>query len=331
MTERDAAPDCILVVRLSALGDVIHTLPAVAALRAALPRCRIGWVVEPPYRELIELVAPVDEVFTIGVKRWRRQSVSTTWREIQELRGAMREFARGAVAIDFQGLIKSAAIAWSSGARLRYGFERAAIRESWALMFLNRTISVDRTHHVVDWNLDLARGIVPSIGAAPPVDLSPFAARPSGTPASLSGRIVLLPGAGRASKIWPAARFRDCARAIEARSGKLPVIAWGPGEYELAESIAAGGCAEIAPPTGLRELTWLLRESQLVIAGDTGPLHLAAALGTKVVALFGPTSPERNGPYGQRHHVVESFSTTRTMEGIAVEQVMKKFDEVWSE
>lgn len=329
MAERDAAPDRILVVRLSALGDVIHTLPAVAALRTALPHCRIGWIVEPPYRELLELVAPVDEVFTVGAKRWGRQAVSATWREARDLRRALREFAGGSVAIDFQGLIKSAAIAWSSGARLRYGFERAAIRESAALIFLNRTVPVDRSRHVVDWNLDLARGIVPSIGPAPLVNLSPFAASPSSALSSLGGRVVLLPGAGRASKLWPVTRFRDCARAIEARTGRVPVVAWGPGENTLAESIAAGGCAELAPPTGLRELTWLLRESRLVIAGDTGPLHLAAALGTKVVALFGPTSPERNGPYGQRDHVVESFSTTKTMDGIAVEKVVAKFEEIW--
>jgi lipopolysaccharide heptosyltransferase I len=306
----------VLVFRLSALGDVIHTIPAVVALKNALPEANVGWVVERPYRDLVRTVTGV-ETIPVSMKKWGRAFVSSRG-EMFAARASMRGFD---VAVDFQGLIKSASLAWVSRARVRYGFDRDAIREGPAGVFLNRRVSVDPTLHIIEQNLALARAVAPTIGSVPEVDFASFAADPSGKLRELTDSVVLLPGAGRPDKQWPPERFGEVARRI----GDRRVIAvWGPDEEALA---AATGC-EVAPPTDLRELAWLLKNARLVIAGDTGPLHLAAALGTRVVALFGPTDPGRNGPYGQLGNVVETWSTTKSIEAITPDDVLQKVEKV---
>ncbi len=291
----------LLVVRLSALGDVIHTIPAVVALR---DHYAIDWAVEALYRELVEVVAGVQAI-PVSLKRWSPSQIRVAWRAV-----------RGHdVAIDFQGLIKSALLTRASGAPERYGFAAEFIREKPASWLVNRRVSINSTTHVVEWNLQLARALEPSL-QMPRVDFSIFASSP--TPSER--RIVLLPGAGRSDKQWPVQRFRELARHIQ----KDALVVWGPGERALAEAV--GG--ELATPTNLRELARLLRDARLVIGGDTGPLHLAAALGTRVVGLYGPTNPKRNGPYGQIENCVETFTTSRSMMDITVDQVMRKMDEV---
>jgi lipopolysaccharide heptosyltransferase I len=297
----------LLAIRLTAFGDVIHTVPAVVALRDL--GHEIVWVVERPYRDLVAVVARVDTI-SVSMKEWGHAFVSKRG-EMFAARAAMRGFD---AAIDFQGLIKSASLAWVSRAKLRYGFGRSAIREGPAGVFLNRRVDVDRAAHVVDQNLELARAVDSHVGGAPRVDFSHYPDDPSGKLRDLAGRVVLLPGAGKPEKQW--SRFPELARVI----GKDALVAWGPGERDLAESIGA----DVAPQTSLRELAWLLGHARLVIGGDTGPLHLAAALGTRVVGIYGPTNPLRNGPYGQLENVVESWSTSKSMDTINVDAVVRK-------
>ncbi len=288
----------LLVVRLSAFGDVIHTIPAVVALRDTWD---IEWAVEAPYRELVEIVARVHAI-PLSLKKWSLANVV-------KLRGHE-------VVIDFQGLLKSALLARASGAKTRYGFATDFIREKPAAWLMNRRVRVDPATHVVEWNLQLARAVEPGV-RMPQVDFTPFAAeRPSG----FGGRVVLIPAAGRAGKEWPMERFRQ----LSDRIGSKALVVWGPGERRIAEAIGA----EIAPPTNLRELARVLREAFVVIGADTGPLHLAAALGTRVVGLYGPTSPARNGPYGQIANCVETFTTTKSMQDITVDSVARKVEEV---
>jgi len=147
----------------------------------------------------------------------------------------------------------------------------------------------------------------------------PFAAFPQPVP-GYDNAIVLLPGAGKANKLWPADRFRELA----ARIGPKALVVWGPGERELAGKTGA----RMAPPTNLRELAWILQKAEVVIGGDTGPLHLADALGTKVIGLYGPTDPRRNGPYRQLQHCIDRFPTTKWMESISVEEVMNLLEKV---
>lgn len=297
--------DSLLVIRLSAFGDVIHTIPAVVALREALPGTEIAWAVEPAYAELVEIVARVRPI-RVALKQW----------SVSRILAARRDVRGFGTAIDFQGLIKSALIARASGARHRYGFARDVIREKPAAWFVNRPVAIDPARHVVEWNLDLARAVAPSINGVPHVDFAPFV-EDGGRDASAprENRVVLLPGAGRPEKQWPVDRFAELARRI----GSDALVAWGPGEESLARAIGA----EVAPATNFRELAFLLSRARLVIGADTGPLHLAAALRTPVIGLYGPTNPARNGPYGQLDRVVETFSTTKAMQSITVDDVLR--------
>lgn len=304
----------LLVIRLSALGDVIHTIPAVVAMRQALADAHVGWVVEAPYGELVSIVAGV-EAIPVSMKRWGRAPLRSR-REMRAARLAIRQYD---VAVDFQGLIKSAALAGFSRAGERWGFDRDAIREKAALLFTNRRVAVDPSRHVIEQNLELASAVAASPLPFPDVDFGSFAAG-SGDLSGLRDAVVLLPGAGKREKQWPVESFRALARLI----GERALVVWGPGEDELARAI--GG--EMAPKTNLRELARVLADARVVVGGDTGPLHLAAALGRPVVGLYGPTNPRRNGPYGQIDRVVSSFETTRRMESITVDAVMKKIEEI---
>lgn len=308
------APERVLILRLSALGDVIHTLPAVVSLTEAFPLTRFSWVVEAPYRELVELVAGV-EAIPVRMKKWGRD-VRASRTEISDALRAMRGHD---VAIDFQGLVKSAALGWLSRAPRRIGFDRRSIREKVALLFTNERVAVDPSRHIVEQNLQLAAGAGAS-AEHPGVDWERFALDPERKLAEYRDAIIILPGAGKPEKIWPVERFREVA----ARLGDRAVVAWGPDEREMAEAI--GG--RIAPPTNLRELAHLLGHASVVIGADTGPLHLAAALRTPVVGLYGPTNPARNGPYGQLSHCISTFDSTKLIDSITVEEVMTTLQRV---
>jgi heptosyltransferase-1 len=302
----DAAPQRLLVIRLSAFGDVIHTIPGVVALREALPETEIAWAVEPAYAELVEIVARVRAI-RVSLKRWSFARIAAARRDV-------RGFS---TAIDFQGLIKSALIARVSGARDRYGFARDVVREKPAALFVNKHATIDRSKHVVEWNVELARSFAPAIRRVPEVDFAPFAQDPSGELARFANRVVLLPGAGKPGKQWPVERFAELAKRI----GGDALVVWGPGEEELARAIGA----EVAPPTNFRQLAFVLRHAKLVIGADTGPLHLAAALRTPLIGLYGPTDPARNGPYGQLGRVISTFTRGKSMNDITVGDVIAAY------
>ena len=292
----------ILVVRLSALGDVIHTIPAVVAMRDAIPGADITWAVERPYAELVEIVTGVRAV-RASIRKWGHSLLSSR----NDIRIFVSRIRGNEIAVDFQGLIKSAAVARLSGAKTRYGFDRDAIREKLAASFINRQVPVDQTRHVVEWNMQLASAVAKRELAMPDVDFGKFALGPG-----CGKKIVVLPGAGKANKIWPPERFGEAIRRV----GHPAIAVWGPNERELAERTGL----ELAPPTNLRELTAVLKDAALVVGADTGPLHLAAALGTKVVGLYGPTNVRRNGPFGQ----LERSVTAASMNDITVEAVADK-------
>ncbi|HSP35591.1 MAG TPA: glycosyltransferase family 9 protein [Thermoanaerobaculia bacterium] len=288
----------LLAIRLSALGDVIHAIPAVVSLRGAY---EVSWVVERPYAELVQIVAGVD-VIPVRLKKWSLGAVLTA-------RDAVQDFD---VAVDFQGLIKSALLGWRA-APVRYGFAGDFVREKPASWFYNRKVAIDPSRHVVDWNLQLASAVA---GVGKPPQSTNWRAFPRDATGRLErfrNKIVLLPGAGRSEKLWP--HFR----ALVERYGDRAVVVPGPGERQLAAAI--GGT--IAGDTDLRELAFILQNAEVVVGADTGPLHLADALGTKVVGLYGPTDPRRNGPYSQVHRTIRAA----TMDAIMPEAVIAKIEE----
>lgn len=308
--------DRLLIVRLSAMGDIIHTLPAAQALRQAFPNAMIGWLIEERWAELLSAPGTprrgarsaqrplADWVHTVNLARWKKslsslstlQQIAKAWNDVRSVRYE--------VAVDLQGAIRSAVLARWSGAQMVYG--PAEPREAPASLWYTRTV-VARGVHVVEQNLSVAEAVAQQKLTVPPAELprdleveqrmdqrladeglSPFA--------------ILNPGAGWGAKRWPAERYGYVARAL-ANDGIRAILNYGPGEENLArEAEAASEGAARAMKCLITELIALTRRAQLFIGGDTGPMHLAAALQVPVVAIFGPTDPARNGPYRAKSH-----------------------------
>lgn len=291
-----------LLVRLSSIGDVVHTLPALAALRHH--GWEASWLVEPPSRVLLDGNPAVARVFAAPPARAFR------WREALATLRALRA-SRFDAALDFQGLWKSAAWARGSGARRVIGWSGQARRERPSSLLLGERRRHDGTGHVIDKNLALLRPLGIEAGGAREFPLpSPpeAAARVTAGLAQLGCgdyTVVLNPGGGWTSKLWPAESFGALAAGLRA-SGLRPLVSYGPGESELADRVVASSCGAAVRsfPTTLLEYVELARRARLVVAADTGPLHLACAVGTPVVALFGPTDPARNGPFSANDAVV---------------------------
>jgi lipopolysaccharide heptosyltransferase I len=319
VTQPGAAGPAWLIVRLGALGDIVHTLPLAAALRAWRPEARIDWLVDVRHRRILDYVAGLSSVIAVDTRRLR--GATGLIAVVRRLRAAGYDLA-----IDAQGLLKSAALARLAGARRVLGFDRASLREPLARWAYDAA-AAPRGPHVVDRALALAA----AAGApdAPPV----FSLRPPA--ADIVSRVraileidaaqpfaVLNPGAAWPNKRWPADRFGALAQEIERRHGWRSIVAYGPGEHPLAVSVvtaadgsAADGsgrrAAELAPSSGLGDLLALLSGASLVVSGDTGPLHLAAALGRPVVGLYGPTDPARNGSWSPRDVTVSRAAHCR--------------------
>ncbi|HVB87535.1 MAG TPA: glycosyltransferase family 9 protein [Candidatus Dormibacteraeota bacterium] len=281
-----------LVVRLSSLGDLVHTVPAVAALRAAFPTAQIDWVVDRRWSPLIELVTCIDH--TISLDRSPRDVLALIARLRRE---------RYTCALDLQGRYRSAVLGWLSGAPRRIGRAAVATREPGAALFYTDRV-VPTGRHIVDMTVDLAvrAGAKPQPEPQFPLRVPPDAlgaVREKLAREGIAGPyVVISPGGGWKSKCWPPERFGALAATIF-RNQHLPsVVNIAPSEEGMAREIAraAGSVKTPALLFDIPELAALLAYARLVVAGDTGPLHLAAAFGTRVVGLFGTTDPERNGP-----------------------------------
>lgn len=317
-----------LIVRLGSLGDIVHTLPAAAALRDSFPQARIDWLVDRRWRILLEGNPDINEAIALDRKSWRDVIAC-----VKHLRAAGYTCA-----LDFQGLYKSAILLLFSGATRRIGFRWSYAREGPAALAYTERVS-PRGAHKVEHNLAL----VENVGARttkPRFPLCIPAEAQTQIRQELSERgvgefFVLSPGGGWRSKCWPAERFGALHRELALRHGWRGVVSFGPGERELAESVrtASGEPAPILLPMDLAELMALLRRAKFVVAGDTGPLHLACALGTPVIGLYGPTDPARNGPFSTADIVVRNAKPEETtykrgaafsptMLSITVEQVL---------
>jgi heptosyltransferase-1 len=298
----------VLVIRLGSLGDLVHAVPAVAALREAHPDAQIDWLVERAHAALLAQVPAISRVIVL-----KGRSLGGWLSTRAELRAQRYD-----VAIDLQGLIKSAALARLSGAKRVLGFDTKALREPAARWFYTEQCNVGEGRHVIEKNLALVRTLTTNgtldpgpasakatAGFAPgPLDLklSPSSAVDSLRASGVSEFALLNPGAAWPNKRWPVESFAAVACWIHQTYGWTPVVLWGPGEEAIADAIVAGasGVAVRAPKTTFNDLLALANASRVFVSGDTGPLHLACAMQAPVVALFGPTTEMRNGPWDDR-------------------------------
>jgi len=330
----------ILIVRLSAIGDAIQGMPVACGLRERFPGAFLAWAVEQRAAVLLRGHEALDELITLP-RRWLN-SPTTVWR----LRGRLRAM-KFDVAVDVQGLTKSAIVAWLSGAKRRIGFGDPWGRE--LSCWLNTELVDTTAEHAVDRNLQLLR---PLGITAPAVRFQVPEHRPDRLAAEEmirqagleEGFAIINPGAAWPSKLWPTDRYAAVARHLGGNHRLPSLVVWAGGEeHAMAEQIAAGsaGYARLAPPTSLTELAALARRARLFIGSDTGPLHLAAAVGTPCVGLYGPWPASRHAPYGPKHVALQRMffeGSTRArrnappefMEAISVELVCETCDRILS-
>ena len=281
-----------LVVRLGSLGDIVHTFPAVAGLRESFPNAEIVWLTHPRWRALVESSELATETWEVETRSYKsvRDVLSRIWK---------RQFT---AAIDYQGLWKSATPPFLGRVARRVGFSWHSVREFGVPLFYTDRVRCTKTH-IAEQNGQLSQcagarnGVgrfqlcVPSLQEAFALQLL----RGFG----IDRYVVLSPAGGWRSKCWPPERYGALCQQVYANLGLRCILNQGPGDEEciVAVKAASGDAAPIACNNSLHQLMAFLRNALCVVAGDTGPLHLAVALGTPVVALFGPTDPARNGPY----------------------------------
>jgi lipopolysaccharide heptosyltransferase I len=281
-----------LVVRLGSLGDIVHTFPAVAGLRESFPSAEIIWLTHPRWKALVESSEVATEIWETETRSYA--SVRETLARIRE-----KHFT---AAIDYQGLWKSAALPFLGRVPRRIGFSSHSIREFGVpLLYTDRVRSTQT--HIADQNgeLSLRAGGRNRVG---PVTLSVASLQEAFVVQLLRGfsidrYVVLSPAGGWRSKCWPPERYGALCQQIHANLGLRCVLNQGPGDEACIAAVksASGEAEPIAYNGSLDQLMALLRNALCIVGGDTGPLHLAVALGTPAVALFGPTDPARNGPY----------------------------------
>jgi len=303
------------------MGDILHALPAVTALRRMHPGWVIDWVVEGRWSALLAAdrngergsTRPiVDGLHIAATREWRKAPFSAkTIHEINDLRKNLRA-GRYDVVIDLQGSIRSAVIGRLTGCRRRIG--ELEPRE-WAASLLFTEHVATTGAHVIEQDLEVATAVAGDelTAGLPWLPVDPTAARWAEKilPASSQPAVLINPGAGWGAKRWPVERYAQVAQALTERGCRVVVNA-GPGEEALAASICDGtGGAAIALSCSVAELIEITRRVGLVIAGDTGPLHLGCALGKSVVGIFGPTDPSRNGPFGSPFKVLRSPESRR--------------------
>jgi heptosyltransferase I len=281
-----------LVLRLGSLGDIVHTFPAVAALRDTFPAAEINWLTHPRWKALVESSGLASSVW------------ATEPRSLPSLRAAVGRVRQAGwdAAIDYQGLWKSAALPFLGGVTRRIGFSSDTIREFGVPILYTDRVKCTRTH-IAEQNGELSVR-AGARGPVAPVALRVTAEDEAAVASQLRSLgvdryIVLSPGGGWRSKCWPAERFGALCQQIRNSFGLRCVVNYGPGEDALAASVrtASGNADPLLWNSELGQLMALLRGATCIVGGDTGPLHLAIALGTPAVALFGPTDPARNGPY----------------------------------
>ena len=293
----------ILIVKLGSIGDIIHTLPSLAAIRQNVPGAEISWVVESRSAEILRGNELIDRLIEVDTRSLRKGPIVASI--LPSLREHFRKLRRHKfdLAIDFQGLMKSAAIAKLSGAKIRYGFDTASMREPASRIFLNRSVEVPKNTNIIRKNLALAAAAlgfeIPENGLKFPISTELAHTRErdeivSGADAKFA---ILNPAGGWVTKLWPAENYGALADQLWEAHRISSIVAVGPDESELAARVLAAsrsGKVTVARPS-LKGFYELAKKASVYVGGDTGPTHLAIAAGAPVVGIFGPTEWWRNG------------------------------------
>lgn len=316
----------ILIVKLSAIGDVIHALPVASALKHCIPEAKITWVVEKPAYDLLTNNPFIDEILVFDKPRFKSLSglVQHAPAFIENLR--RRRFD---LALDLQGLFKSAAISYLSGAKTRYVYCNA---RELSHLAAKHVAGPNSQGHIVEQYLDVVRAIGCQVGKAEwaiyPSNADVETACNTAITAGISfdkSFVVFAPGANWPNKRWPVSNFAGLASWL-AGKGIQPVVVGGPGDNEMASAIikhSAGVSANLTGKTSLKQLAYIISKATALVGGDTGPMHLAAAMGTPTVALMGPTDIPRNGPYGQ---LDQAIATSHSCHGCWKRSCPKNLD-----
>lgn len=302
----------ILIVKLGAIGDVVHTLPALAVLRRSLPEAHLAWVVERGgAAKLLRDNPALDELIEVDTRAWRKDLLGSETRaaistSLAKLRGVD-------LALDFQGLLKSGMMAWLSRAPRRIGFAKDALREPASAYLLTEQVAVDDDDHIIKKNLELVAHLGLAINNTYEFPLGLSAADKEFAEQQIAARggavAIINPGGGWPTKLWNAEGCAAIADRLWEAYGWRSVVTYGPGEESLAQSVvqaSLSGAVEMLDST-LKQFFALAQKAKLFVGGDTGPLHLAAAAGTPIVGIYGPTPARRNGPFAPQDVVVERF------------------------
>lgn len=331
----------ILILKLGSLGDVVHTLPLVNVLRDSFPRVRIGWIVEKRFSDLIERHPSVDEVFVFD----RVKSISRSFRAFIRIVRKIRS-KKYDIIVDLQGNLKGSLFVLLSGCCRRMGFRRGSSRiENVSTFFTNWKVAEEGSH-IIERNLSFAK-VLGVEGRNISFRISVLESAKRDIDDFLKGKniqdrqiVIMHPGVTWVTKRWALKNYSLLAEKITKRfSNSAIVVTAGPGESALADKIQKSCSAHtvVAKNMNLSGFTALLDRCDVFISSDTGPLHLAAALGKKVIGLYGPTDPVRNGPYGSANFVIRKemscsgcwqrkCSDVRCMDGITVSDVMGKVE-----
>ena len=295
----------ILIIKLGSIGDIVHTLSAVATLRQSFPKAEIDWLVEKKSSVVLKCYPYLNQVIEIDTQKWRRslwhwKSYKEFWSCLTKLRNRKYD-----VAFDFQGLWKSAFFGFLAGAQNLVGFHKNYLKEpSCRIFYTSKVLPEKNLLHIIEINQELVRSQEASFSLSKPVEFKVLEkdkvyVNELLEQYQLEDFIILNPGGGWITKKWPAKNYGLLHNKIKNLIGIPTVFTWGPGEKNLIEEVRSASTGEplLCFPTTIPQFIALVQRSRLFIGGDTGPLHLATACETPVVGIYGPTNPLRNGPF----------------------------------
>ncbi len=326
-----ALPKKILVIKPSSLGDVVHSLPFLSALRESFPRAEIHWVIAKGLEDILTGHPMINKIWVINKDMWKKLShIRSSLHELRVFRKGLRE-ERYDIVVDLQGLLRSGIIALSTGSSIRVGFQEA--REG-SRLFYTQTVKGGKDVHAVDRYLKIAAFLGCSVEyVCFPLPLYAHSSLINRYSLLSNNYAVIAPGARWKTKRWPPEKFGELASLLPFNS----VVVGGKGDLDYSNKVVAlskGKALSIAGKTSLKELIEVIRGARFFVSNDSGPMHIAAALGIPVFAIFGPTNPLRTGPYGRGHKVIRgdvscapcylrTCDNLRCMEKLPTEKVLE--------